>query len=703
MENGIGEPNAQSEGLVRQLGQLFLASLAALYFELVIIRYVGTEIRIFTNLKNIPLIASFFGLGLGMILGRPRRLLTALFPLIGLVLFAVTRYASWLHLASVDLVWTYDLSQGADVSLRMKILAACRFLGLVLGVSSLIVSFFVVLGGFVGERLAFVSGLRGYGWNLAGSLIGAVLFSMVAFLNFGPALWLVIGFSLLIPFSKGRMQIALFLATIAVVAVPQPNTFWSPYYRIDFVPSKPPSGSTAVAAYSVVTNHMWYQWAADLSPDFLRRYPDATPNKFMAPYSELLYRLVPNPGNVLILGAGTGNDVAAALRHGAQHVDAVELDPEILKLGVRFHPEHPYRSARVTAYATDARAFLRTAKGKYDLIVFAFLDSTTLLSGFSSMRLDNYVYTVESFTDARALLSPEGTLALSFATSRSFATDRLSASLEKAFGVPPAAYLTSYVVKGILLVEGERRIVDISGPNATREAVPTQGVLLATDDWPFLYLRDRSIPNSIVLAATLLLFAGWILLRQLDLATWNFSSHHAQFFLLGAGFLLLETKAVTQMSLLFGTTWFVNLVVICSFLLMALLSNAVVVSWNVPLALSYFLLFAVLVADMWFPYSHLNTLNFWWRVILGGGWSALPVLLSGAIFSTGIKRVGDTATVLGMNLFGAVLGGLLENSVMIGGTRILGLIAIALYLTAALALAFTPASMTIAPIRTSEA
>ena len=177
----------------------------------------------------------------------------------------------------------------------------------------------------------------------------------------------------------------------------------------------------------------------------------------MVPYYELPYRLVPHPNNVLILGAGAGNDVAAALRHGAQHIDAVELDPVILRLGRQFHPEHPYSSARVTAHVDDARVFLKKTRDKYDLVVFAFLDSTTLLSGFSSLRLDNYVYTVESFSEAKNALSPHGTLVLSFATGRNFATDRLYASMAKAFDVPPAAYFTRYWVNGVVLVEGNAR------------------------------------------------------------------------------------------------------------------------------------------------------------------------------------------------------------------------------------------------------
>ena len=44
-------------------------------------------------------------------------------------------------------------------------------------------------------------------------------------------------------------------------------------------------------------------------------------------------------------------------------------------------------------------------------------------------------------------------------------------------------------------------------------------------------------------------------------------------FLLGAGFMLLETKGVVHMALLFGSTWVVNSIVFASILLMILLSN----------------------------------------------------------------------------------------------------------------------------------
>jgi len=664
---------------------LFLASVAALYFELLTIRYLCTEVRLFTNLKNLPLIACFFGIGVGMIFGKPKTRLLSAFPWAALVFFSVIRYAAWLHLPNNDISWTYDLSQAPVQQSAARVLYAVRFLGLVFGLCSLIVALFVVMGGFVGEPLKRMPALKGYGINLAGGLAGVVLFSALALFNFGPPVWLLVGFLLLVPFFPRVTQIVLFVLTILDVAVPQPNTLWSPYYRIDVVALPSPPGSNDIAGYSVVTNHVWYQFLADLSQEFLQKYPNAEPNRSLAPYYELPYRLVPHPRNVLILGAGTGNDVAAALRHSAQHIDAVELDPVILQLGRRFHPENPYQSSKVTTHVDDARAFLKTTRDRYDLVVFAFLDSTTLLSGFSSLRLDNYVYTVESFRNARDVLAPDGTLVLSFATGRNFATDRLYASMAKAFGVAPTAYFTRYWVNGVLLVEGQARTALIPELfNVSQELGSRDNVILATDHWPFLYLQNRSIPASILTVSALFLLIGWAILRRLDLLGGSTDLFYYHFFFLGAGFLLLETRAVTQMSLLFGSTWIVNAVVISAFLLMALTSNAVAACLNVPRTLSYGLLLLFLVADFWFPYSLVSGTSLGTRTVLGGGWIALPVFFSGLIFSGSLARVGHPAEVLGINLFGAMVGGILENAVMVGGTQILGALAISLYVMSAI-------------------
>ena len=123
----------------------------------------------------------------------------------------------------------------------------------------------------------------------------------------------------------------------------------------------------------------------------MTRYPDQEPNRSALPSYDFPYQLVSRPERVLVVGAGTGNDVAAALRHGASHVDAVEIDPYLVALGRKYHPERPYTSEKVTVTVNDARAYFKTAQHKYDLIVFGYLDSHTLLSSLSTLRLDDYV------------------------------------------------------------------------------------------------------------------------------------------------------------------------------------------------------------------------------------------------------------------------------------------------------------------------
>jgi hypothetical protein len=179
--------------------QLFLASFLSLYFEVLVIRYLTSEVRVFANLKNFLLIASFFGIVLGIMLRAstksPRRALL----LIVILLFLPIRFASQLHLPSVDISWNYELSVGS-VNLFWRALCALRLLAVVYFLR-LIVALFVVLGGFVGENLKHVSPLKGYGINLAGSLLGMALVATLSFLDSGPAIWPLVSFIFLLPFS----------------------------------------------------------------------------------------------------------------------------------------------------------------------------------------------------------------------------------------------------------------------------------------------------------------------------------------------------------------------------------------------------------------------------------------------------------------------------------------------------------------------
>jgi spermidine synthase len=703
---GISGPSAAPRQS-SSVWKLFLASFAALYFELVIIRYLSTEIRVFAYLKNLPLIASFFGIGLGMILGSPRKSLKSWFAPLTLLLFLLIAFAPLFRLTHIPLPFAdyYVWAPFQDVS---KLVIPLRFLGEILGILALVTLFFVVLGGIVGEYISQFKPLPGYGINLAGSLAGVALFTLLAFLRLPPVAWTLIGVACLIPFFRhSKLAIILLLAAAAVTFPRDRHTFWSPYYRIDLYSYPSPQGWPQAPAYRLEVNHDFHQHILNLSDAFVSRYPNFEPNHSARINYEIPYLVMPHPSSALVVGAGTGNDVAAALRHGVGHIDAVEIDPVIIKLGRVYHPEHPYDSPLVKIYNDDARAFFKKATQQYDLIIFGFLDSHTLLSSFSSLRLDNFVYTRESFQEAGRLLRPNGAIVLSFSSGRSFVNDRMYATLQSAFGIPPQVYDNGYVDGLTFVVQKNaqkdahkdaqndlQKDVQKDGPAqapllsahdiSAQYAGGKAGDLVATDQWPFLYLASRRIPKSILWVLALFLIAAFFVLRRTVAVPLLSSRESVHLFLLGAGFLLLETKGVTELSLLFGSTWTVNAVVIAAFLCMGLLANVLIMYRPFPQALAYIALFLLLLLSLVLPYSLFSGLSAPLKVLAASIIVGLPVFFSGMIFSRSFRGVSSPAQALGVNLFGAVVGGTLENAVMIGGTMSLGILAIALYALSAI-------------------
>jgi spermidine synthase len=681
---------------------LFLASFLALYFELVVIRYLSTEIRVFAYLKNLALIASFFGIGLGMVLESSPKALKRLFPFIVAALFLIIRFASALKLTHLSApTWDYRMLGDLPVAptghwlLLWDILMVFVYLLAIPAIMYLVVAFFAVLGGIVGEQIKQFPSLEGYGVNLGGSLAGIAAFTALSITGTPPVVWVLLGLLALAPFFlHQRWSLAVFALILGAMAIPQPHVYWSPYYRISMTEVTPPPGWPRPAAYFVDVNHDYHQKMLDLSPEFTRSYPDVEPNHSGRATYELPYQLVPDPSQVLVVGAGTGNDVAAALRHGATHVDAVEIDPLIYRLGRKNHPEHPYDSPKVSVTITDARAYFKRATRKYDLIVFGYLDAHTMVTGFSSIRLDNYVYTLESFREARNLLKENGTLVLAFGGGRTFISDRLFATLAQAFNATPRAYFTGYDESGVVFVEGKGTESNLAGgfPEISKDLQIHQATtVLATDHWPFLYLESRTVPFAIwSVLALFLYFATALLQREVSIRRLA-SRQGLHLFLLGAGFMLLETKGVTELSLLFGSTWIVNAVVIAAFLVMGLLANTFIMFRPVSRGIAYGALFTILAAGMFIPYSLFGVLPPLEKVLGAAALAGLPVFFSGLIFSRSFRDVAHPAQGLGINLLGAVVGGALENLVMVGGTPVLGLLAFLLYgLSAAFAFRLAP-------------
>ena len=227
---------------------------------------------------------------------------------------------------------------------------------------------------------------------------------------------------------------SVFLLHYVYRTTPTSSTYWTPYQKLEVNPA-------GESQYQINVNNVGYMSIANVSSDYLRAHPDVASNLNRSSY-DAPFRFIEARDRVLIVGGGAGNDADAALRNGAMRVDVVEIDPVIYSLGKRLHPDHPYDSPKVHVILDDARSYLRSCKEQYDVIVFGLVDSHTTISGYSNMRIDNYVYTEDSFREAKNLLKPTGVLVLKFEVRQpwTWMGERFHDMLTGLFGRKPLAF-----------------------------------------------------------------------------------------------------------------------------------------------------------------------------------------------------------------------------------------------------------------------
>lgn len=653
-----------------------LAAGTGLYLELVLIRYHGTCFAVFGFFKNLSLLSCFLGLGMGYALGRLRLVLTPLvLPLLTIEIVAMhlLQYAgiSWTLQNPISEQWTMGLGVATGVD---HIVLVYAFLIWVFTFNALCL---LPLGQLASHLMDRAAKLPAYGWNLAGSIAAVLMFWGLSFLWSPPVVWFAVGFIALLLLLRGRL---LATAVVAAVVLGLVGTsfcvdsydLYSPYQILTVYPNE-------LGRPMIMVNHFFYQDIFDLGPQGagLNGNRAAYQSYYAAPY-----QFKKSPRDVLVVGAGTGNDVASALRHGAGHVDAVEIDPLILRLGQLLHPEAPYDSDRVTAHVQDARAFFRSTDRKYDLIVYGLLDSHTALSGMSGVRLDSYIYTVEALKQARKCLKDGGVLCLSFAMNSEYLAKKLSLMLERAFDGQDPHVFVSQSGATLFVIGGDSATVHLpsSFTNITTYASHHASADPSTDDWPFFYMPARTYPVSyLIMIAVMMLMAALFIRPVLQ---WESGGAVVSLpcFLLGAGFMLLETKAVTELALFYGSTWIVVSIVILAILIMAFFANLAVMRWpRIPLSVSYVLLLASLGLSLWFSTVSGSMQGQWLSRILPTLILTLPLFFSGLIFSAEMQSAQSVAAALGSNLIGAVLGGCLEYNSMYFGYRSLYVLAMAIY------------------------
>jgi hypothetical protein len=707
------QANAGRNGLWYLLGLSFFS----LFLELALIRWIGVEIRVFAYFRNLTLISCFLGLGIGFILKRYRvslvfslvliTVLTAIIhPRAQLFGYGFRNIPLLLHFTEFN-VW--QTSTNPYTVFRMA--AGYSLISIVIVI---LAGIFIPFGQVLAQLFAAAQDrIKAYSINLLGSLAGIWVFALISYFYTPPWLWFLIaagGMTLCIrPRNRNAIAgLALMVPILLLTAHEDTETtltFWSPYQKIQLTKMLDNSGPETIPFHKVEVNTAGYMLILDLSPEQFKRFPQ-TFRPEEAPYYpyDFPYRFIDPPREVLVVGAGGGNDVAAAIRNGAGHVDAVEIDPIIARLGKLYNAEAPYQDPRVTLVVDDARSFFKKTNKHYDLIVFALLDSHTLISNFTNINLDSYVYTRESLEEAKSLLSERGVISLSFFVERDreWIEAKLYAIVAEVFGRKPLI-INNYNPRQVLGTGGVLFLCgDLDGVHRRIEADPELAravsrrvispdryepyfqqhlVSVPSDDWPYLYLKTRQVPLLYYILTALLVGMMLLALRFFFPGRRLGPSH---FFFLGAGFMLVEVHSISKAALLFGSTWLVNAVIISAILIMILVANQLVVRFRLErMRWWYAGLFISLVLSYLLPVDKLIVGNYLTRGFIAGAFYSLPMFFAGVIFARSLDLTRGVEEAFAANMIGSTVGGMLESASFLFGLRAVILIAMVLYLLSA--------------------
>jgi hypothetical protein len=295
---------------------------------------------------------------------------------------------------------------------------------------------------------------------------------------------------------------------------------------------------------------------------------------------------------------------------------------------------------------------------------------------------------MESMRSAFRLLGDHGMLTLSFYVGRPWLGLKLYRLVREATGREPVIYFG----------DGEEHAMILCVPRDAGAVLPNKlpdfhrgtyvdmpRIDLPTDDWPFLYLIRKTVPSDYLIAiASLLAFSiatiAWLRGR-------SFGSGDVHFGLLGMGFLLLETKGISDSTLFFGATWFVTMLVVTGVLLMVMGANLVAERIPQFSLWMYAPLFAILAVLLIVPRESVLQYDFAGRLLWTLLVVPLPVFFAGVIFSTMFRETAIPSSVFGANLIGAMIGGFCEYLGMAVGNHRLSLLVAIAYLGSLLVVA----------------
>jgi hypothetical protein len=635
--------------------QLFLWSFLMLFVELALIRWLGARVFYLSYFSNFVLLGSFLGIGIGFLRANAK---SDLFPW---ALVALTFFVAFVLVFPVEvdrsgsqLIYFGGYTTGLPIWILLPAIFA---------IVAIVMS---ALAQRVGRAFAQFEPLEAYRLDILGSLAGIAVFTLLSFLGAPPVVWAALAFAILWYLNRANLVRVQIVAAICLLGMLARESFdsrwtWSPYYEISMF-------SLTSHSLALNVNGIPFQVIESTAS----RAKDE-PHYFL-PYRRLRDNTL---DDVLVIGAGNGGDVAIALQQGAKHIDAVEIDPKIHRIGERLNPDRPFQDPRVTSYIDDGRAFLQQTNKQYDLVLFALPDSLTLVSGQGALRLESYLFTLEAMQAARRHVKPGGAFGMYNYYRQPWLIDRYARTLETVYGHRPCIDSIGQLAWFALLIVGPKdgNVSCAQTWDPQNRTIPAP----VRDDAPFPYLEKPTIPPLYLVTIAAILLVAFAMVRAICGPIGQMKPYVDLFFM-GAAFLLLETKNVVQFALLFGTTWLVNALVFFGILLSVLLAIEFAARVNVkrPIWL-YAALFAGLALTWAIRPADLLALMPAARFAAAASLAFAPVFLANVIFAARFRDVASSTVAFGANLLGAMVGGVLEYCSLLIGYRDLLIVVAVLY------------------------
>lgn len=151
----------------------------------------------------------------------------------------------------------------------------------------------------------------------------------------------------------------------------------------------------------------------------------------------------PEAENVLLIGGGVTGSLRQILKYPRTQVDYVELDPEIIRISLRYLPESEQeilKNKRVHILYQDGRAFIVKTRKKYDMIILNLPEPATAQI--------NRFYTKEFFLVSKEKLTEAGVFSFRVPSAENYISPELQDFLSSLYHTLREAYPFVEIVPG---------------------------------------------------------------------------------------------------------------------------------------------------------------------------------------------------------------------------------------------------------------